>query len=318
MKFKFLLPTVSVIVGGCVSFVCAQEHLEIVPYSGRQGQDIPVVQTTSKASPHYPARPTATQNPQDIAKKQYIEGMTTETDMPWWEWVYRKGIENKLSLGIRYNTVSMKDTVREEDETRTLTYLGYLYKLEETETDKIGFVIRYAPIPYLAFEAANDIEFTLRTVNIGETSDGSIHAKGWTYSLYLMYPFEIDEYFILKPYVGIGIVDLSANYEYANWWHYGWSSPENYAEYGNGSTEPRNKISRYFVFNGPKTGMVYTAGLSVQLLRYMELDVFVRKVDIDDLETDFYKSFGSTKVFQRSGAFPLEHTSVGASLRVVF
>lgn len=231
---------------------------------------------------------------------------------------WEKYISERLEVGISLANASMDKTHVPYDRSQHHNFLGNINNLDEDETLGIGIVVRYSFIDYLAVEASNDIHARLRTENMdGDTCDGAIELDGWRVQLIAKYPFDFDT-FIVEPYLGLGLAFLSCSYSHENWWHYGWSSPEDYARNGHGSTSPHNGATRNMDLSDPDTTPVITIGSSFVVSDHVVLDVFWRDIDADPVKVDFYREENGRHVPMRKGEFPIAHSALGCSVRYLF
>jgi hypothetical protein len=166
---------------------------------------------------------------------------------------------------------------------------------------------------------ANDMNAELSVWNnSGLSSDGTLKLKGYTVQAIGQYPWVISEEKVsLTPYLGLGLTDVSASWSHAAWWHYGWSSPADYEQYGNGSTKARNGYSRWMLPEDPSAAFTYTLGLVVQVYSHLDIDFFYRVVDLDDIDTNFRVRSPSGPLRIR-GAFPAKFSAYGVALKYVF
>ncbi len=233
---------------------------------------------------------------------------------------YETFIKGKVHVGASFT----KSKAKEITAPAGTTYLGNLDDLREEDLSGIGFNIQYDLCDYVALAFANDMHVEHAVWNKPteahpyESTDGNLILDGMLYQVILQCPFRFyDNAWALTPYVGVGITDIKAKWEYANWWHYGWSSPADYAYYGNGSTASRKGNSRWMVLEEPSSAFTFTAGLSLQILAHLDLDFFYRMVSVDDIEAKFHRRKPTGPV-EREGSFPAEFSTIGFGLRYVF
>ena len=233
---------------------------------------------------------------------------------------YESFFKGKLHIGASFT----KSTAKETTAPAGTTYLGNLDDLREEEMSGIGFNIQYDLCDYVALAFANDMHVEHAVWNKPteshpvESTDGNLILDGMLYQVILQCPFRFyDNTWALTPYVGVGITDIKAKWDHAAWWHYGWSSPADYAYYGNGSTASRKGNSRWMVLEEPSSAFTFTAGLSLQILAHLDLDFFYRTVSVDDIEAKFHRRKPTGPV-EREGSFPAEFSTIGFGLRYVF
>ena len=229
---------------------------------------------------------------------------------------YDRFIADRISVGAVYSVTSMKKTHVPYDPTQEKNFLGNINNLDESDMDGIGVVVRLKLCPYFALQFENDLHFELGMWNIDNQSrDADFVAKGLTYEALLMLPIDSIR---CTPYIGLGVTDLSCSIDYNNWWHWGWSSPADYETYGHGSTDPRNSTSRWMMVEDPSSAFTLSAGVTIKLWRYAELDFFYRTVQADDVPIAFKRGVRNARGTVRTGYIPVECSSFGGALRVVF
>lgn len=247
--------------------------------------------------------------PPSSAEKQYaLEG---DDDS-----LYDLLIAKRLSVGASFSCASMKTTHVPYDPSKEANFLGNVNRLEESDMNGFGVVVRYEICPYIGFQFSNDLHAELGMWNKeNESRDADFVLDGYTYELMLLVPIDVIR---LTPYVGLGYTDISCEIEYNNWWHYGWSSPTDYDAYGRGSTLPRNEVTRWIVVEEPSSAFTFTAGVSLKLFRYAQLDFFYRTISADDVQIEFRRGIRGSTGHMLNGHVPLECSTFGGALRVVF
>ncbi len=231
---------------------------------------------------------------------------------------YEQWVEWRLSLGITLTSSDVRHRHVTYDATAEHNFLGNINDMHPKDNLVAGLVARYEFTPSLAIEAANDFRADLEARNKdGESCDGVLKLRGWRTQLLLFWP-EPD--WIIRPYVGVGVEYVDASFEHANWWHYGWSSPEDYARNGHGSTKPHNGVTRTMVVKKPGCAPTLSGGVTIGVSRHVQLDAYVRWTDFDDAETVFRRRdpIHSHEYTMRTGAFPAEHFVYGIALKAVF
>lgn len=228
---------------------------------------------------------------------------------------FDKYIAKRLHLGVSYTHSSADKTSAGDGD----YFLGNLNKLTEKDTDGFGIVIQYDICDYFGIMVANDTHLELAAWNHGhDSSDGALILDGITFMCIGQYPFLFEKQQVsLSPYIGLGMTSISTDWSYAAWWHNGWSSPEDYDTYANGSKEFRNNKSRWMVPDNPSPAFTFAIGLSTKYREHFELNVFYRVVDVDDIDTEFRYRSKKGRV-QRTGSFPAKFSSFGASIAYIF
>lgn len=225
-------------------------------------------------------------------------------------------IAERLSLGAVYVSTSMKKTHVPYDPSQEGNFLGNINNLEEDGMGGIGLVARYNLCRYIALQFSTGTHIELGMWNKEhESRDANFVADGTSYELLLMCPIDALH---VTPYVGIGFMDLSCDIDYNNWWHYGWSSPRDYEVYGHGSTADRNGTSRWMFIEEPGSATTFSIGLSLNIWRHAQIDLFYRTISADDCTIAFDRKIKDSYAHMRDGYVPLECSSYGAALRAVF
>lgn len=232
----------------------------------------------------------------------------------WTETLYDLLIAERLSAGGRVTSFRLEETERPADPEQKLTFLGHLNQLHAEQDHAVRPVVQYALCRYLAVEYT-DGEVAARTQNYNDgpnegPSDGTVHMSGPVYTATLRMPIEDT----VTPFVGLGYAPWTAEFEYAPWWHLGWSSPEDYAAAGSPGTSTGRV--RHMVVDDD-TSQVITAGVALKLYRHAELELMMRKLELTS-QARFYAQAGGPRSLVRSGEFPMDHTSYGVALKVVF
>lgn len=229
---------------------------------------------------------------------------------------YDVWLKGRLSVGPMYSKADVQDThvpFREDQEGH---FIGNINDLQDQGASGFGLAIRYNLRSWLAVELAGFDRAELRACNKdGKNYDGTLELQSWRAQGLVQWPFETVP---LTVFAGVGAAKVDAKFKHNPWWRYGWSVPDDYDRYGQGSTEGRNGVSRRMVLEKPSTALVATVGATLRLHDHLHLDVFWEKVDSDDIAVDFYRTAGHDTIHMLSGHFPTGYTAVGASLRYVF
>lgn len=197
-------------------------------------------------------------------------------------------------------------------------FLGNLDTLDEDTKVGYGLNVKYDICDYFAVLFANDINIDLGAWNNGSLSkDGALLLNGFVLEGIVQYPLYVNDDCTVVPYIGLGVAEMTAGWRYANWWHYGWSSPEDYDTYANGSKEFHNHYSRWMIPDDPSAAFVWSAGLCLNVFQHLDLDFSYRHVNVDDIETNFRVRRRNGPIM-RSGAFPAKHSSFCVAVRYVF
>jgi hypothetical protein len=300
--------------------------IEVPMAAGQGGAPAPTNTVTpathvapTNAATHAPTPPPAAVPPARVAKptpRRGAEAADAEflRSKSVAEKLYDLLIAERLSAGGRITSFRLKETERPHDPEQTLTFLGHLNELQAQQDHSVRPVVQYKLCRYLAIEYTED-EVAARTQNYSDgpnegPSDGTVSMSGPVYTVTLRLPIKNT----VTPFVGFGYAPWTAEFEYAPWWHLGWPSPEAYAAAGSPGTSTGRV--RHMVVEDD-TSQVLTLGVALKLHRYAELEVMMRKVELTS-EANFYAQSGGPRSLVRSGEFPMDHTSYGVALKVVF
>ena len=238
------------------------------------------------------------------------------------EWVfdpkgfYEQWFEWRLSLGVTFTRAYVRHHHVPYDPMEEHNFLGNINDMRDHGDVALGLVARYEITPCFAIEAANDLRADLDARNRdGVSCDGTLELRGWRAQALVFWP---EPQWIVRPYVGLGVEYVNASFKHAPWWHYGWSSPEEYERYGNGSHRPHNGVTRTMDVKNPGLAPALSLGATVGLHRRAQLDAFVRWTDFDDAETTFRRREYNKEKTLRTGAFPAEHIVYGLALSFIF
>ena len=225
-------------------------------------------------------------------------------------------IAGRLAVGPAVSRISVRDRHVPYDPEQPRNFLGNINDMQEDGCTGLGISVRYALLPWLAVEASGPGRADLRACNKdGESCDGTLRLRTWGARFLLRWPAE--DWWV-NPYAGFGFEHVSASFKHAPWWNFGWSSPEDYEKYGNGSKQPHNDASRRMELSSPGLTPCFSLGAAVRLHANAELDLFGSWTDSDDVDVVFHRTDGGFTRPMRSGAFPTKHVSYGVALRYVF
>lgn len=229
---------------------------------------------------------------------------------------YEQWIAWRLSLGVALTRARVKHTYVKYDPSQENNFLGNLNDMHLDGGTAYGLVARYEITSWIAVEWANDFQAELDALNHdGDSCDGTLKLRGWRAQALV---YALDPQWIVRPYLGLGAERVSASFQHSPWWHYGWSSPEDYRRYGNGSKTPRNGVMRIMEVEDPGYAPAITLGATACLHRHVQLDAFMRWCDSDDARATFRRREGTQEHIARTGSFPTSHTVYGLALSAIF
>ncbi len=245
-----------------------------------------------------------------------------ETDPPALDWpfpatdFYEQWIAWRLSLGATLTRARMRHTYVRYDPSQENNFLGNLNDMHPDNGTAFGLIARYEISSWIAVEVANDFQADLDALNHdGESCDGTLQLRGWRAQAIV---YGLAPEWIVRPYLGVGAEHVDANFRHSPWWHYGWSSPEDYRRYGNGTQTPRNGVMRFMDVEDPGYAPALTLGVCACLHRHVQLDAFMRWSDSDDARATFRRREGTNEHVVRTGAFPTSHVVYGLALCAIF
>lgn len=219
----------------------------------------------------------------------------------------------RLSAGLTFVKTSMDKTHVPYDSAGENNFLGNINNLNENDMSDFGIILRYEISPYIALQFSTGTTIDLEMWNNErESRDANFDADGKTFEVLFMYPF--DEYYV-TPYVGLGFTLLDFSIDYNNWWHYGWGSPDAYDQY---SSTYESNISRWMILDPPSSAFAFTLGISADLWRHIQFDLFYRITNADDCKIEFRRvEYGHSR-HMLNGYVPMDYSSFGIALRGVF
>lgn len=231
-------------------------------------------------------------------------------------------LHDHLEIGVRTTEFDLDETERPPDETRTLTFLGYINQLEDQQDDSFDkFYVTLLYNRFIGFEISSDkVAARTRNFNTG-LSNGVVEMSGPVYSLILRLPIEDKIPFFngrhidIIPYIGIGQVSWDATFKHDAWWLNAWSSPEAYEAAGR-PPEPRNQVRRIIDVSGDSDSFV-SYGIAIEMADHFAMDFMWRELELT-ADAAFYRESAGALGLQRTGAFPLDHSTFGWGLRYAF
>ncbi|MBN1557180.1 MAG: hypothetical protein JW951_03435 [Lentisphaerae bacterium] len=254
-------------------------------------------------------------------------------DMSGWETVYRKGIRDRLEIGLRSTDFELKTTVKdgpaEEDR-----FLGTINRLEEdTDQGLNKLMLRYYVIPWLGVELTWD-EIRARTITMDDGhSDGTFVAEGMILSamgrvslgdLLRAGDWAVNDFVFpektryawgdrVRFYAGIGRADFSVDFDEEPWWNLGYAGEADWIDAGR-PTE-RTGGRRRTIDTTDETGDVTLYGMSVYVTRYLTVEFFMRDMDLETRAT-YTRSDAADAPTTRT--IPLDSEATGVGVTFVF
>ena len=229
---------------------------------------------------------------------------------------YEQWVAWRLSLGATFTRARVRHTHVPYDPSQENNFLGNLNDMHPDSGTAFGLIARYEINSWIAVEVANDFQADFDVLNHdGESCDGTLQLRGWRAQAIV---YGLAPEWIVRPYLGLGAEHVGAGFRHSPWWHYGWSSPEDYRRYGNGTRTPRNGVMRFMDVEDPGYAPALTLGVCACLHRHVQLDAFMRWSDSDDARATFRRREGTNEHVVRTGAFPTSHVVYGLALCAIF
>ncbi len=228
---------------------------------------------------------------------------------------YDVWIKDRLSVGLGFSYAVLTDSERPKDAPNHATFVGFVWKLEDT--DQVGVV------PEIRFWASEHFRLVLtmdrvsgrtRNYNLMKHSDGDVDLRGPQFLVEVFYPLCEETVFL---HAGAGVVYDFADFTEVRWWKLGYGSEASWEEYG----RPRKSRQGYFreIHVDDAFGGTLAAGVSWRPTPRFELDCSVRHTWVDpDCQFGYY--YGGNRGFEKhqDGDFELNHLSVVLTGSYVF
>jgi len=228
---------------------------------------------------------------------------------------YDTWLKDRLSIGLGFSYATLTDSERPKDVGNHRTFVGYVWKLEDT--DRIGVIpeIRYWAADHLRLVLAMDrISGRTRNYNLEKHSDGDVDLWGPQLLVEGFYPLCDDTVFL---HAGVGVVYDFADFTEVKWWNLGYSSEANWEYHGRPSKSRQGYHREIRVDDA--FGWTLAAGASWRPDPRFELDLSLRHTWIDP-DCQFGYFYGRKKGFvkHQDGDFELDHLTVALTGSYVF
>lgn len=220
---------------------------------------------------------------------------------------------DRLSIGLEASYSTLTDAKRSPDKMSGSTFVGFIYKLDDT--DRLSFS------PRISWWAAPNLRIGLfrdavsgRTRNYNTTehhSDGVVKTAGPAFVAEAVLPLLGDTLFLRA---GGGFAWEKADFDTAAWWHLGYASENAWRAYGSPSV-PNGHYREIHVDDA--FGFLLCCGVSWRPIPRMELDAGLRHVWLEP-DCDYGYRRGNSFDVHSSGDFTLDHLSFTVSVSYVF
>ena len=227
---------------------------------------------------------------------------------------YECVLRGKFSGGLALAFPVLDDPARPEDPTQEHTFLGNLVKEKERRMNVYPFV-EYTVCPFLRLALSYyRIAVSTYNQNNDRVGDGTASLKGLWFSAKCQWPLFDGR---LLPYATLGVAVLDGNYAEAAWWHYGYSSPDDYRSHGSRRVL---KNDHYRVMEvEDATAFVWGAGIAWRPFEHWEADFSVTFLDAN-ADADFYYDYpASGKIEEvRHGYFAFDNHQFCIAAKYIF
>jgi len=215
-----------------------------------------------------------------------------------------------LQVGVRATASRLRDS-REE------FFLGHINELEEhSNLLPYKLYLDWFFLPDWGLELTFD-RLRVRTWNEpsgagGEqVSDGSLRLNELL--ALLLWRYRNDTAW--TPYAGVGLVLVAAGFDHATWWHYGYSSPQEWEDLGKPAEPFRGKTRQ--LDPSDAVGFVLAGGCKRRLANGWSLDATLRYTQVD-VDLHYTLEFGGQVRDKGTRSVPLDHLTLGLGLEYAF
>lgn len=227
---------------------------------------------------------------------------------------WREWLGDRLTLGARYTSFTLKDTRHETyDAERSSYFLGSINELRE---DRDSFSVRPFlqawPLAWLGAELTWD-RVAARTITAEDGhSDGVFVASGPMLGLAARWPNATRA----TPYAGVGHCFFDVSFEAEPWWALAYSDEAIWVEMGCPDV-PRGSRRRVIETNGG-SGFFWYVGCALRLYQQWSLDVYYRRVSVETDATFSVRQRGTLITEPLHGVIPLGHSAWGVGVSYSF
>ena len=228
---------------------------------------------------------------------------------------YDTWLKDRLSIGLGFSYATLTDSERPKDAQNNRTFIGFVWKLEDT--DQIGVLpeLRYWAADHLRLVLALDrVSARTRNYNAEKHSDGVADLWGPQLLVEGVYPLCDETVFL---HAGVGVVYDFADFNEVNWWKLGYSSKADW-EYLGRPSKSRQDYHREIRVDDD-FGWTIAAGVSWRPAPRFELDVSLRHTWINpDCQFGFFHGGSYGFENQLDGDFDFDHLTIALTGSYVF
>lgn len=226
-------------------------------------------------------------------------------------------LSDRLSIGLGFSFATLTDAKRPKDAPGEATFVGFVWKLEDTR--QAGFVpeLRYWAATYLRVTLTTDrVAGRTRNYNQMKHSDGVAELWGPELLLEGVYPLCDDTVFL---HAGVGLSYEFGDFSEVTWWNLGYASEAAWRDHGSPTVKTAQDHYRE-IHVDDAVGWTLAAGCSWRPTPRLELDLSLRHTWIEP-DCEFGYNYGSRKggfKKQLDGEFTLDHLAVALTCSYVF
>lgn len=228
---------------------------------------------------------------------------------------YDTWIKDRLSIGLGISYSTLTDAKRPQDVENHRTFVGYVWKLEDTEQVGVVPELRYRASDYVRVVLSLDrVVGRTRNYNQRKHSDGDINVWGPQLLVEGLYPLRGDTVFL---HAGAGLAYEFTDFNEDKWWKLGYSSADSWRYYGATNKARQGYYREIHVDDG--FGLTLAAGVSWRPDPRFELDLSLRHTWFEP-DCQFGYNYGGRKGFDKhqDGDFTFDHLSVVLTGSYVF
>ena len=227
---------------------------------------------------------------------------------------YDAWLKDRLSVGLSLSYSKLTDATRPKDRDGGKTFVGYVWKLEDTDEVHVLPTVSYWAAPYLRLSLFwNSVAGHTRNYNLQLHSDGDVTAEGPALLVEGLYPICGDTVFL---HAGVGLTYAFCDFDEDTWWHLGYGSYDSWVNSFNKRNHVRSDHFREIEVDDA-VGYLVSAGVSWRPIARAEIDLSVRHVWLDP-DCDFGYRYTSRRETLLTGDFELNHLSVVLTGSYVF
>lgn len=236
-----------------------------------------------------------------------------------WEKFYDSFIRDRLEIGLRWDFRSL-DNPTKWDAEKNWGFVGTISELQEKDPSFANIYIGYSISEWFGLGLTWDsLKATAHTgYTIDGHNDGDFVTEGPTLTAVFTVPGILDDK--LVPYAEVGAYFVSAEFDAAYWWEYGYALPAAYQELGSPKDyKPRNGKHRIIdTKESTKLGFVYGIGVKYYFTNYLCLDLAYRHINAE-ASAHYYMQIGNKVVIDHEKQkIPMDHSVFSVGLRYAF